>query len=313
MCDTLYVPDAACPRFDKFMDEIFAGDSELIAYVWWIIARCITGYIVDHVFFIFLGSGRNGQSTLVETLLEIIGPSYRYVIPTEELLLSNNDRHPTGRAGLRGKRLVIASEFPQGRRLNEPFIKKVVAGDTIEGRHMGKDFFEFKPQCTFIIQGNHAPIIKDTSRGMWDRVREIPFGQVFEGDRKVIDLKQKLLEEAEGILANAVRLAPLVYQGEPSIPDSVETATSEYQRDSDEVGLFVRENCILMPNSSSTEMKSKLYKVYTNWSSKGALPRREFNRVIAGMEGVKDKRLSAGEAWLGIQLRELDYSESPYQ
>ena len=75
------------------------------------------------------------------------------------LLANSSERHPTELAMLRGARLVIASETERGRRWAESRIKSLTGGDPITARFMRKDFFEYVPQFTLLVAGNHKLVV----------------------------------------------------------------------------------------------------------------------------------------------------------
>jgi tryptophanyl-tRNA synthetase len=89
--------------------------------------------------------------------------------------------------------MAIGSEVEEGSRLNEKMIKDISGGDTLRGRRLYEGAFEFRPQVTLWIYGNHSPAIRGTDDGIWRRVRKIPFEVRFaEGDQ---------LEERPGEIA----------------------------------------------------------------------------------------------------------------
>ena len=64
------------------------------------------------------------------------------------LLMKPRDSHPTEKADLFGKCLVLVSEPDEVRRLSESLTKKeLIVGDTIHARRM-QDFWSFSPSHT---------------------------------------------------------------------------------------------------------------------------------------------------------------------
>ena len=153
-----YDPDAACPTWDSFLARIMAGNANLISFLQRAVGYALTGVIREHVLLILWGSGRNGKSTFLNTLRTLLGP-YAMKAPSELLMVSNNDRHPTERADLLGKRFVAAIETEQGRRLAEVFVKEATGGDPIRARRMREDFWEFQPTHKVFLATNHKPVI----------------------------------------------------------------------------------------------------------------------------------------------------------
>ena len=104
------------------------------------------------------------RATFLNAIAGILG-DYHRTAPIETFTASNSDRHPTELAGLRGARLVTATETEEGRRWAESRIKTLTGGDQIAARFMRQDFFEFMPQFKLVIAGNHKPGLRSRRRG----------------------------------------------------------------------------------------------------------------------------------------------------
>ena len=106
-------PEAECPRFLLFLDEIFDGNKALIDFIQRVCGYSLTGRVSEQALFFFYGSGRNGKTTLVETLLSAMG-DYGIQAAPEILSLRKGEVHPTEQADLRGVRLAAAQEVKEG-------------------------------------------------------------------------------------------------------------------------------------------------------------------------------------------------------
>src|ERR1044071_2595084 len=96
-------PGGDCPLWLQFLDRVTGGDRELQAYLQRVAGYCMTGDTSEHVFFFLYGTGANGKSVFINTIVGIWG-DYAVVAPTETFIASNTDRHPTELAALRGAR-----------------------------------------------------------------------------------------------------------------------------------------------------------------------------------------------------------------
>jgi len=135
-------PHGDCPRFLAFLDRITCGDNELVCYLQRLLGYGLTGLTREHALFFGYGTGANGKSVLLSTVAGILGDYHRSA-PIETFAATNGDRHPTDLAGLRGARLVTATETEEGRRWAESRIKQLTGGDTVSARFMRQDFFEY--------------------------------------------------------------------------------------------------------------------------------------------------------------------------
>ena len=72
-------PNAECPIWLDFLDDITAGDRDLAGYLQRAVGYTMTGTTCEHVFFMLYGTGTNGKSTLIEAVRNIFGDSRRPV------------------------------------------------------------------------------------------------------------------------------------------------------------------------------------------------------------------------------------------
>src|SRR5690606_13575451 len=68
-----YDPDAECPTWIAFLEQIMGGDQELIGFVQRAVGYSLTGVTSEQVLFFGLGTGANGKSTFLEVLSTIFG------------------------------------------------------------------------------------------------------------------------------------------------------------------------------------------------------------------------------------------------
>lgn len=69
-----YDRTAACPRWERFVDEVTQGDKELAAYIQKALGYALTGDTSEECFFFLFGpKSRNGKSTMMETYMQIMG------------------------------------------------------------------------------------------------------------------------------------------------------------------------------------------------------------------------------------------------
>lgn len=191
--------NAECPLWLSFLDDIAAGDQELIGYLQRAVGYTLTGSTDAHCLFLLHGSGRNGKSTFIEAIRYLLG-DYFESAHMSTFLVKKGDSIPNDLAALTSARMVAAVETEDSRKLDEPKIKQITGGDTITARFLHKEFFNFKPQFKIWLATNALPVIKGTDEGIWRRMKRIPFN-VYIPDGKVDEkLGAKLRSEASGIL-----------------------------------------------------------------------------------------------------------------
>lgn len=247
----------------RFLDEVFEGNQRLIDYVQRAIGYSLTGRTNERCLFFLLGTGRNGKSTLVTTLQKLLG-EYACQVTTEMLMVGAGDRHPTEICDLHGRRLAVACETEDGRRLAESLVKQMTGGeDVMKARRMREDFWEFRSTHKLWLTGNYRPRIRGTDDGIWDRMRLIEFGKRFEQPDK--ELAAKLEEELTGILGWAVEGCVAWQDVGLEPPPEVVAATRGYRAEQDTIRQFVDERCIV--GEAFEDSASMLYATFRLWSA----------------------------------------------
>jgi len=308
-----YVVGAVCPRWCKFMLEVFNKDVELVGYVQRVLGYTLTGDTSEQCFFLLYGTGRNGKSTLLEVVRAVLG-DYAVRASFRTFLQKVGDAGSTGDlARLAGARFVSAIEAPVGQRLDEALVKELVGGDKIAARFLYKDYFEYHPVLKLFLAANHLPEIYESTEAMWRRIRQIPFVVRFGEEACNPRLKEELLEERDGVLAWMVEGCRLWQREGLGKSYIVERATARYKADQDILADWLRACCVL--ESGGKETTRDLYSVYKAWATAcgySTVSARVFGRkleekgvVFAWVDGQRGRRgisLKPGETverWLG--------------
>lgn len=285
--------ETPAPRWQCFVQEIFDGNTKIANYLQRLLGYAITGQSVEHVLPIAWGSkGRNGKGTLLEVINAVLGPGLSGPVESEMLLQQKYARHagsPTSDLmDLRGKRIVWASEVPEGRRFSAGRVKWLTGDDTITGRApYGRHQISFRPTHKLILLTNHKPHAPANDYAFWSRIHLIPFTLSFVDDPKEDHqrqrdprLPQKLREEASGVLSWLVQGCLLWQQYGLEPPDEVKAATAEYRQDEDLIGKFITERCQI---GEDLEVQSSvLYKSYKEWCAEVGI--REMSLTAFGTE-----------------------------
>jgi len=306
--NTRYEPDAVSELWEQFLKDVFLENDELIRYMQMALGYSITGDTTEQKIFIAYGSGANGKTTLFETISAVIG-NYANSVNTRVLLDDGRNDHPTGVADIFGIRLAIASETPEGRRLNENLVKTLTGGDTIKARYLYRDYFSFRPIAKFWLFTNHKPIIRDHSYATWRRIVLIPFQAVFgeNGKKPERNMREKLLQEREAILAWLVQGSVLWYKHGLSEPKIIRDAVNEYRRETDNIYDWCEKRTINEP--SAITPTQELYNDYEKWckiNDQKPASTEVFGRRLGELGYHPDRANIAGKrvrVWRGIRLK----------
>jgi putative DNA primase/helicase len=242
--DIDYDPKATCPRWREFLSQVLPQPG-VPAFLQRAVGYSLTGSTDEQCMFILHGAGANGKTVLLETVKAVCGDNATQA-RSEILLATNRDKATHEYAELRGARMVVTSETPENRRLDEQQVKLITGGDEIAARHMYKENFRYRPKFKIWMATNYLPEIQGTDDGIWRRLRLIPFKQSFTDDTvppRDPKLREALDKELPGILAWAVQGALDWQRDGLDPPDSVVLATKHYKQSEDIVAEFIEERC----------------------------------------------------------------------
>jgi putative DNA primase/helicase len=298
-----YDPKADCPMWKKFVREIMDYKADIIKFVQTAAGWSLSGDISEQTMFILYGTGANGKSTFLNTIMYLLG-DYAIATPTETFMKKSGDNYSNDVARLRSTRFVTTTEVEQGRRLSEPLIKKITGNDEMTARFLYGEFFNFSPTFKIFMATNHKPVIKGTDYGIWRRIKLIPFTERIPEEKQDKHLELKLREEASGILNWLLEGIANWKQERLKTPKAVLFATDEYRGEMDVIGNFITEKCD--QKKEMAILLKKLYKAYSDWceeNNEHAVSDRFFTLRLKEM-GFKQGRTSTERFWVGIGLLE---------
>jgi putative DNA primase/helicase len=302
MANVEYSKEADCPTWKKFVMEIMNYNHELIHFIQNAAGWSITGDTSEQTMFILFGSGANGKSTFLNTIMNLLG-DYAIATPTETFMKRSGDQITNDIARLRGARFVTTTEAEHGKRLSEPLIKQITGSDRMTARFLYGEYFNFVPTFKIYMATNHKPVIKGTDHGIWRRIKLIPFINRIEEENQDKHLEQKLLEEAPGILNWLIEGAKRWSNEGLKTPNIIIRATDEYRAEMDIIGNFLKERCI--QNTQGSIRARELFKCYQDWCMENN--ERACSERFLGLRlkeiGMEQKRMGDGRDWCGIQIK----------
>jgi phage/plasmid-associated DNA primase len=156
------------------------------------------------------------------------------------------------RARLRGVRLVTASETQQRRSWDEAKIKNLTGGDTLSGRFMNKDFFDFEPTHKLMINGNYKPNLRNVDEAIRRRLLLVPFTVQIPKEEKDLQLRSKLKKERPAILRWMLDGCLEWRDKGLMVPEIVRAASDEYFDDEDVTGQWLQDRTVADPDAFTT-------------------------------------------------------------
>ena len=279
---TEYTDHIDAPIWQQFLQDIFDGNDSLIRFIQKAVGYSLTGSTVEQCVFFCYGNGRNGKSTFLDIISNIMG-EYAVNIQPETIMVKKQFGGATSDiARLKGARFVTSVEPNEGMRLDEGLLKQLTGGDRITARKLYGNEFEFSPEFKLWMGTNHKPIIRGTDLGIWRRIMLVPFTVQIPDHKVDKHLKYKLRKELPGILKWAVDGCLLWQKEGLDLPDIVKEATSEYQFEMDVISSFLDACCVPVGEIQASE----LYRAYRAWAQENGeyegMSNTRFGREIAG-------------------------------
>jgi putative DNA primase/helicase len=313
-----YDPSAPCPLWRRTLDEVFADDSKLIGYFKRLAGSYATGDVRDELLHVGLGLGGNGKDTLLSLMRLALGIDYASEAAPNTFMAkkaASDNASADDLYRLRRARLVTVMETGEGHELNEALIKSVTSGTQIVARPLYGHQFAYEPTFHVFLSTNHRPVIRGHDRGIWRRLRLIPFPVTFrdrDQDDEVLGererwrnplLRSQLIEELPGILAWMVEGAgEWVRDGLGSCKE-VEKATKEWRDEQDAVAIWLRDNCERVKGEKTGA--TDLHTNYSEWAAvegEEQISKKDLGTVLRE-EGFEREHTEHGSVWCGIRLK----------
>lgn len=280
----IFDPQAECPEWEAFVRWTMQDDPDLVSFIQRAAGYSLTGDVSERVIFFLHGTGRNGKSTLLETIAWVMGDYATHTAATtfQQSRSSGGSTNPEV-VQLKGARFVTSSEIEDGSKLAVSLVKNITGNEKISARPLYKEPIQFIPQFKAWIATNYKPTIPADDQAIWDRLRLIPFERRISAEEMDRDLASKLRGEAAGILAWAVRGVVEWQEHGLEVPTEVKVATNRYREEMDSFSDFVEWLRIAEEEYSIliNYQPDPLRKAYNSWSKENNAPylnQREFTK-----------------------------------
>ena len=303
-----------------FMKKLFP-EPELCEYMWNHLASTLLGTSTNQTFNMYIGSGQNGKSVLVN-LMEMVLGEYKGDVP---LTLVTDRRGKVGGLApeivqLKGKRYAVMQEPSKGDKINEGIMKQLTSGkDPIQGRapYMPQTI-SFVPQFKLVVTCNVLMEIKSNDHGTWRRIRAVPFKSLFTENPvsndaekpfqfkldKSIDEKFETWKEVflPLLIDRACKTNGIV--NDCSI---VLEKSNEYRKSQDYLSEFAND-CILREKNGSiqkNELNNEFNRWYeTNYGGRGPSP-KDLHEYMDRIYGK-----SRNARWIGVKIKYQEQDEN---
>ena len=291
--------------WEEALHTFFCNDEELIHYVQQIVGMAAIGEVTQEAIIIAYGSGKNGKSTLWNTISKVFG-SYAGNLSADTLTVGCKRNVKPEMAELKGKRLIIASELEEGMRLNTAMVKQLCSTDEIYAEKKYKDPFSFTPSHTLVLYTNHLPRVGASDEGTWRRLIVIPFNAVIQSTQDKKNYSEYLFREAgEYILRWIIEGAQEVISRDfnISLPSVVKQAIRAYRDNNDWFANFLEECCDV--DKTYTQKSGELYTEYRAYCMRNGEYTRSTTDFYTALDlaGFMKHKTNKGSVISGLRLK----------
>jgi putative DNA primase/helicase len=303
-----YDADAVSGEWDRFLERVLP-DVEVRGYLQRLVGLSLLGKVVEHIFPVLTGSGGNGKGTTYAALLWMLG-DYGHAAEMDLFMQAKTNPNQASPAlmGLRGKRLVVASETEKAKRLAVALMKHLTGGDPITTRPLYGKPVTFQPSHTVLMVTNDPPKVPADDLAVWRRIRVVPFTVKITDEEMDGHLDTSLQLAADAVLAWAVEgYRQYVANGDRlNEPSAVLHATTDYKIASDALAKFISDMCTTGPHIHVGHRE--LFTAWRAWcADTGELPGTEKEFGLA----VEDKGYPARKTNIGKRYGRLALETDP--
>lgn len=307
-CNVTFEEHAKYPTWHRFLMSVTCRDKELYEFIRRVMGYMIFGHADMQLFFLALGTGRNGKGVLMRILKALLGEYAVNVLPN--LLTSaygGNANAPTpALAALCGARFVICTEMT-GHKLDEAFIKQFAGGDELTVRNTYGAVFTFKPVGKLLISANYGdmPELSSADEAMWRRLVPIPFNAEYvKGENDDEKLEAALALEFSGILNWLLRGSKSYLKNGLGNCSAVDALKLKLRKDTDSLLAWMSACCV--KDADDKTQSSVAHVSYTNFmrnnsSKKKVLGTQAFNAGLV-QKGFLSQKTSKSNFFVGFRL-----------
>lgn len=303
---TRYVPTAFVPgaQHDDVDVLLTAVEPDVCDWLGLRLGQGITGHVPDDdVMLLMYGDGHNGKSTVVDALKMTLGGDGTTGALTfvDDSVLTGDRDAKEEKMALRGARLAVAEELPEGSRLNVVQLKKAVGTSVMKARHLYQREVQWTTSHSLLITTNYQPTVSETDHGTWRRLALVPFPYTFVAEptnpkhvQAVPGLKRRVVHgkaQNEALLAWLVDGARRWYKADrkmPTHPAAVQAATRKWRADSDVILRYWSER--LVPDPAAHVMTTELVNDFTTFLKEMNQPAWSEKTITGRFEGHEETK-----------------------
>lgn len=293
-----YSPDAKCPRFEQFLNEVLP-DADTRKVIQEYIGYLLTTNLKLEKFLLLYGTGANGKSVLLEVVSALFGDENVTNYSLENLTKSGGQYTMQ----IAGKIVNICPDIST--RIEDTGVLKIMAsGEPLEARQLHKDPIIIYNYAKLLFSLNKLPVVTDHTTGFFRRFLIVPFLAQIPAEKQDKGLSKKIIQsELPGVLNWALAgLDRVMEQQSFTEAEDVTRQLQEFRTSSDSVALFLSENHWKASECSKVLLKD-FYAQYIGYCSESgyhSVGKRVLQERLQGM-GIIVKMSTGGKIYAFVE------------
>lgn len=287
-----YAPDKTSAAWERWGGSI---EPDVLTFLEEYGGLCLTTETKYELTLWLVGMPGCGKGTFIEALRAALGPQRWTTLSAKDV---------AGRFGLvslAGKTLAISAEAPpirHGRYTD--IVNTIISGEPIKVEEKGQPAYDLIPRCKLVWAMNNLPVVNEANNGIFRRACVMKMEQV---EHRDASLKAAIAADGQALVNVFVAgLKRLRERGGFDIPASIRAATSDFQRDSDHVLLFIEDRTV--KKTDHREKSIDVFTAYREWCEEHGI-RNLLNSVTLRpqMERLGFRYLRSNGSWFeGLKL-----------
>lgn len=303
-----YDPEAYNEDVDHMLKKVFEGDVEVLNLFDEMLGYTLIKHNRYRSGFMFVGSGRNGKSTILDMIKAFLGRPNYSTIGLDKLV----DRFST--AELEHKLANIGDDINNVPIKESGTIKKLFTGDSIMVERKGERPFELEPYAKMIFSANEIPRSYDKTEGFYSRLIFIPFDAKFTANDDDYDpnIEDKITtpNALSYLLNRALKGAKqLIQDGSFTQPQRVLKVMDEYKTDNSTTLSWLEDAGVDLEQIIDTP-SAELYSDFVDWCKRSGIKtfnvtgKKVFNKELIDKFGLErgQKQRHDGKRYFVINL-----------